>query len=453
MAWIDPGKEFVDGGGGQLFANLKAAFAPTEIRTGLDNLGRTVSGATPATVFEQTLMPAVGELKEAQDLYRVGEGGFNRLHSAVYDWHTKAETGGFNAAGMEAAEARSRAAQAVITDAVNNEREPTDAEGKEARDASTDLAKKIRERTAADAALTAELARIATWIVTVGESVGISPEEWITPGTPGTPGGAPDCAVNHLRPAHGGPGGPAASPRIAPSGAAPGPAPARSPEAQARVADLLKELQQQQQGQPQPQQQPQPAVAAGGPAGGAPAAAQPKPAAKKSDDAIPEWLRGTAADPSPAGPAGIAAAAAAAAPAAAGGAPIAPPAPKPQVGGTSFSGATTSTNVSGGQTSAPRVTLSAAEPVQDTRAAGQRTGAAPMGGGGVPVAPGYGGGGQQGGAGKPQEKILLHKAMTEQERDMHGRIARDDEAVRGGTLCRGDHEDSADPQKRGPRKR
>ncbi|WP_263993352.1 hypothetical protein [Mycolicibacterium fallax] len=445
MAWEDPGKEFVDGGGGQLFANLRAAYSPSEIRTGLDQLDNTVSGATPDEVFEHTLMPAVETLREAQDLYRVGEGGFNQLHSAVYGWHTKAETGGFNAAGMEAAEARSRAAQAVIADAVNDGREPTAEEGAEARDATTDLAKKIRERESADAALTADMARIAT---NLAESAKFLGETLILPiiDSDGTPAGAPDCAVNHLRGSHGSPGGPA-SPRIAPASAAPGPAPSRSPEAQARIADLLKELQQQ--GQPQQQQQPQP-VAAGAPAA-SPAAAQGKPAEKPESggDALQQALddaaRNRAADFAPL------AAAAAVTPAAAGGAPIAPAAPKrrPQAAGRWHP--TTSTNVSGGQQAAPRVTLSGAEPVQDTRAAGQRTGAAPMGGGGVPVAPGYGGGGQQGAGNKAPEKVVPYRRASETELIATGAYTRA-EAVRGGTLIRGDEGDE-DPRKRGPRKR
>ena len=67
---------------------------------------------------------------------------------------------------------------------------------------------------------------------------------------------------------------------------------------------------------------------------------------------------------------------------------------------------------------------------------------------------GPGGTGQGGaGGGKAQEKVPLYRAMTPQERNINGKIATEDEAVRGGTIIRGDHDNDTNPEKQGPRQR
>lgn len=43
--------------------------------------------------------------------------------------------------------------------------------------------------------------------------------------------------------------------------------------------------------------------------------------------------------------------------------------------------------------------------------------------------------------------------MTPQERNINGKIATEDEAVRGGTIIRGDHDNDTNPEKQGPRQR
>ncbi len=459
MAWIAPGKEIVDGGGGQLFANLRAAFSPVEIRAGLDNLRPTVAGATPDTVFEHTLMPSAGELNAAEALYLLGEQGFNGLHDAVYKWHTDAEAGGFGDAAMTAAETRRRQAEAAIAAAIDAGRDPTDDEVSENHASADDFAKKLRERTAADEKLTADLARIAVGLIGsaggLGETLKVSEIGDSGREKPGTRPGDSPSAPGATAPAPGAPSAPGSpgtpGPRNAPSGVPGGEIPGttpKNPEVQQRIADLMKAQQQN-----QPQQQQQQPVAAGAPTAASPGT-QSKPAEKAkpaADEAIQKMLADVDARSGDTGMPPLAAAAVVpdASPAQT---PVAPPAPKPNVGGGSFSNGTTTANTTGGQTPAAKVSLSSAVPTQETVNPAQRTGAQPMGQG-MPMSPMMGGPGQQGTGGKEQPRIAQYRRMTDQERDIHGRIATEDEAVRGGTLIRGDHVDQDDAKNSGPRKR
>ncbi|MCB9441171.1 MAG: hypothetical protein H6523_13095 [Mycolicibacterium sp.] len=458
--WEGPGKEFVDAGGGQLFANLRAAFDPAEIRKGLDDLGRTVSGNTPDAVFEHVLMPSVTELAKAQGVYLLGEGGFNDLHNAVYGWHSTAEARGFDDEAMTAADARRRQAQAAIMAAIDAGRDPSDEEVSENHASADVFAKKLRERTAADEKLTADVARIAAGLISsaagVGEKLSLEQSEGAdkkkpgSPSAPSAPGATPPGSPG-APPAPGSPGTP--GPRMSPSGV-PGDVPGvtpKSPEAQAEIERLMKSVQNQQ--QPQGQQQQQPTATAAPTA--SPTASQSKPTSKAKSDADDPIQRMLADIDARSGDTGMPPLAAAAAvpdvpPARA---PIDPPAPKPQVGGNSYTGGQTTANTTGGQNRAP-MTLASAVPVQETVNPAQRSGVQqPLGGqGGVPMAPGYGSAPQQG-AGKEQPKVAKYIKQSETELVASGAYAVD-EAVKGGTICRGDHvDDEDDPKNKGPRQR
>lgn len=459
--WVDPGKEVVDAGGGQLFANLRAADDPAEIRKGLDDLGRTVSGDTPSAAFEHVLMPAAQELGCAEALYLLGERGFNEYHDAVYNWHMKADDDGFNAEAMTAAEGRRKKSQAAIVAAVDAGRDPSDEEVAENNAAGDDFVKKVRSRTAADEKLAEDLARIAGRLVGsaggLGETLkvdeGDGKNKRNAPGAqpgdgPSAPGATPPGSPGSPS-APGSPGTP--GPRMAPSGVPGGEIPGttpKTPEVQQRIADLVK-AQQQPQGQ---QQQQQPTATAAPTASPTASSSNPTSKAKPAaDDAIQRMLADVDSRSGDTGLPPLAAAAVTPSAVSPATAPIAPPAPKPQVGGGNYSGASTTANVSGGQNRAPMV-LSSATPVQDTVNPAQRTGTTPMGHG-MPMGPMMGGPGQQGTGGKEQPRIAQYRRMTDQERDIHGRIATEDEAVRGGTLIRGDHVDQDDAKNSGPRKR
>ena len=457
-----------------LFGKMRASWDPEELRGGVKALQGTVSGDTPSAVFEQVLHPSVDDLRAAQDIYTVGKDGFNSLYDAVDGWHKKAGEdvgagGGYSDVAIGESAKTLAAKQRVITDHANAGTEPSESDSKALADAQADYNKRAANRLAADANLEKDLARIERELNASMESLGIKPDVDVDkdngPATPtpytaptnpggGNPGNPTPAGGGGTEPVPGAVPG-AGAPKLNPGGDTPVPGTTpKTPATEAAIKDLLNQAQQGQ-GQPtqaQPaQQQQQPAAAMAAPTGGQ----QAKPATGKDPrEGLNKLMNGAGYSPDELGGAPAAVAAGivpdlGGAPAAAGPAPAAP---APKVGGGSFTGATTTGNVSGGQTASPKVTLSAAEPVQPTTSPAQRTGGTPAAG--APVAPLGGVPGQGGaGGGKAQEKVPLYRAMTPQERNINGKIATEDEAVRGGTIIRGDHDNDTNPEKQGPRQR
>lgn len=444
MPWTDPDFSFVDGPAGGLFAGLKSVCVPAgDLKTGaLVHLEDSVNGRTPGKALEQ-MHGGADTVARAGRKFGVGETLFNKAKDAVGKWRADApkadELNGLEAKVTAAYKARHTEIAKDHPDDAELDRLNT------ALDTATEnLNSKVTKRNEADAAAETAIHAAERWAETAAASLGIEiadiDKDKGTPGAPSVPGSPSSPGT---------PGTPA--PRMSPSGVPrtgeiPGTTP-KSPEAQQRIADLVKSLGQNQ-GQPQ-QQQAQP-VAAAAPTMSTPAT-QAKPAEKKTESPLDRLLRDAGITPpaeAPAVAAAVVPGAPAAAPAPA--AAVNPPAPKAQVGGSSYTNGVTNANTSGGQTRTAMV-LSSAVPVQETVNPGQRTGTAPMGHG-MPMAPGYGGVPQQG-AGKEQPKVEKYVRKSETELVMSGAYAIA-EAVPGGTLCRGDHEDDEDDTKnKGPRQR
>ncbi|MCB0927111.1 MAG: hypothetical protein KDB70_04130 [Mycobacterium sp.] len=442
MPWTDPDFSFIDSTAGALFAGLKSVCAPAgDLKTGaLLRLEDSVNGRTPGKALDQ-MHAGADTVARAGRKFGVGETLFNKAKNAVAKWRADAP----RAEELNGLEVKVSEAYRARTAEIAKEH-PDDAELdrlKTALDTATEnLNTKVTKRNETDAAAEIAIHAAEKWAETAAASLGIEIADIDRDkGTPGAPSGPSSPSSPGAPSTPGWPGTPA--PRMSPSatpGDVPGGTPEKSPAAQDALKKLLAENPPQQQVQ-QPQQQ-QPTAAA---PMATPSAAQSKPAEKKAENPLDRLLSDAGIAP-PADLAAPAVAAAVVPDAAPVRAPIDPPAPKPQVGGGSFTNGTTTANTSGGQNRAQMV-LSSATPTQETVHPGQRTGTQPMGQGGV-MPPVAGAPAPQSGA-KEQPKVSLYRRESESERIARGAYAIE-EAVKGGTLLRNDHDDDTN---QGPRKR
>ncbi|MCB0930157.1 MAG: hypothetical protein KDB70_20100 [Mycobacterium sp.] len=450
--WQGPSTNAAFATAGGLFTSLAGVCAPAEEKPHkvLVALEESVTGKTPGRVLED-MNAGMDKLASAGAKYGVCATGYAKLASAMATWTKDAPTdehlNGLIDRWVDAAR--------KFDDAVGrlNFEDPEIDRLRDTRDdAHGVVSEQEAKRVAADQTLTDTLKAIETWISSSAQSIGI-PADVLkgrdsSPSVPGASAehGAPPNTPRSVPQ-------PSPSPRMSPSGTTPGAGDlpgtaAKDPAAKAALAKLLAENPSNAQVQLPQQAQPTAVPTMSSPG------TQAKPTEKgKSESPLDKLLREAGITPPSDAPdlvAGVVPGASAAAPAPA--AAVNPPAPKAQVGGSSYSNGQTTANVSGGQNRTP-MTLASAVPVQETVSAGQRTGAqqTPMGQGGLPMGQGLGGQPQQS-SGKEQARVQLYIKKSETELVASGAYAVA-EAVRGGTICRGDHVDPEEPKNSGPRTR
>lgn len=445
--WQGPSTNASFATAGGLFTSLAGVCAPAEEKPHkvLVALEESVNGKTPGRVLED-MNAGMDQLASAGAKYGVCATGYAKIQSAMATW-TKEAPSDEHLNGLIDARAE---AKRSFDDAVDQgDDEQIDARKKVLDGLNSDISREEAKRVAADQALTGTLNEIETWISSSAQSIGVPAD--VLKGkdsAPSAPGGNPGGTPSAPGGTPGTPGAPA--PRVSPSGVPgsgdlPGTAPEKNPAVEAALKKLLAENPSNAQVQ-QPQAQP---AAATSPAMSTPGT-QTKPTEKgKSESPLDRMLREAGITPPTDATPDLVAAVVPGGPttAPAPATQVAPPAPKAQVGGSSYSNGTTSANTSGGQNRAPMV-LSSAPPVQETVNPGQRTGTQTPMGHGMPMGP-LGGQGQPS-AGKEQPRVQLYIKKSETELVASGAYAID-EAVRGGTLCRGDHAD--EDENKGPRKR